>query len=46
LGAEIANVDRMKAINVLFRRDSEKDALGVHLGRQGKLDENAVDIVA
>src|SRR4029077_6257240 len=33
----------MKAVNVLRGIDSLENALGVDLGREGKLDENAID---
>ena len=45
LGAEVADVDRVEAIHILFRGDGEQNALGVHVVRQGKLDEDAIDVV-
>jgi len=35
----------MKAVNVFGRINGFEDALGVDLGRQGKLHEDAIDIV-
>ena len=46
LGAEIADVDGVKSIDVLLRRDGEEDALGIDLGGKGKLDEDSVDVIA
>lgn len=46
LGAEIADVDGMEAIDILLRGDGEEDALGIDMGRQGKLDKDAIDLIA
>ncbi len=42
---EAAEIDGMETVNVLGGIDGFQDALGVHLWREGKLDENAVDVV-
>src|ERR1700716_3660056 len=42
---EAAEVDGMKAVHVFCGIDGFKDALGVYLRRERKLDEDAVDIV-
>jgi uncharacterized protein YbaR (Trm112 family) len=35
----------MEAIDILLRRDGEEDALGVHVAGQGKLDEDAINVI-
>ena len=46
LGAEIADVGGVEAVDILIRRDGEQDALGIDVGGQRKLDENAIDFIA
>jgi hypothetical protein len=41
-----AHVDGMKAVHILGGIDGVEEALGVDLGGQGQLDEDAVDLVA
>ncbi len=42
---EAAEIDGMETVHVFGGIDGFQDALGVHLWREGKLDENAVDVV-
>ena len=46
LGREIADVHGMKSVHVLLRRHREQHLLGVHLGRQRQLHQDAVDLIA
>ena len=43
---QIADVAGMEAIHVLGGRDRQQNALGIDLRRQGKLHQDAIDIVA
>ena len=45
-GCEPADVAGVKSIDIFFGRDGEQDALLIHLFRQWKLDEDAIDIGA
>ncbi len=36
----------METIHILLRRDGEQDALGVDVGGQRKLDEDAINVIA
>ena len=42
---EAAEIDGMKAVDVLGGIDGFEDALRVDLGRKGKLDENSVEVI-
>jgi hypothetical protein len=42
---EAAEIDGMKAVDVLGRIDGFEDALGVHLWRKRELDEDAVNVI-
>lgn len=46
LSTEVANVDRVKSINILFGRDGKENALGIDVRRQGKLNKNAINLIA
>ena len=46
LGGEKADVDGMKAVNVFGRVDGEENFLDIDVGREGKLDQDAIDFVA
>ena len=41
---QLAGIDDMQTIDVLFRQDGLDDGLGIEMLRQGKLDEHAVDL--
>ena len=45
LGGEETDVHWMKAVHILRRINCHEDLLGIHLWRQGKLHQDAVDFV-
>ena len=42
-GAELADIDEVEAVDVLFRRDRLDDLAGIDVAGQRKLDQDAVD---
>ena len=46
LGGQKPGVDRVEPVHVLVGRNGHQHPRGIHLGRQGQLHQDAVDVVA